>query len=315
VSASISLMYGGYDVRQPLGRSPELGFKINLRARNITAGTHVYIPRMNCEVNLYSAGDLEASSRSDGVFLGFISILEPVFTDAKETSVCNAYVPISGSAMEKMLSIRSKGRLVCFEITCEGLYFVYESKNGYYHLRGKDNFKGRVEKMLPTAESTRYITLTTEEFTEIVKELKHFELLRVEVPVYMTDVPPESHISKALSLLKSAGEKLTHGDCTGALLDVRNAIANHLTETQDKERVLKSDIKQRFIEKVPSQAIDTYKESLVHFEKSVTSTLARIHKFVHEDSDKLKLAPLREDVELAYFETLHAARYLSQRIA
>ena len=189
----------------------------------------LYIPRIDCEVNLYSAGDLAVGSRGENGYLGNFSIVEPIFAhlNSPVPSVC--YLPVSGSVVDKMLNIRSRGRLVCFMIRARARYLLYESKNGYYHLRGADPFDWVLEKTTPTNERTRYVVFSTEEFTEIIKQLKHFDLLRVEVPVRKSDVPPESHIGRVMDLLRSAGEKLTQGDTTGALLDVRNALSNHLT--------------------------------------------------------------------------------------
>jgi hypothetical protein len=40
-----------------------------------------------------------------------------------------------------------------------------------------------------------------------------------------------------------------------------------------------------------------------------------IHKFVHEDKDRIKMMPMREDLELAYFSVALITSYLARRLS
>ena len=47
----------------------------------------------------------------------------------------------------------------------------------------------------------------------------------------------------------------------------------------------------------------------VQLEKEPLAVLGTVHKFVHEDGNKLKLVPMAEDLELVYF---NVARYINE---
>jgi len=109
----------------------------------------------------------------------------------------------------------------------------------------------------------------------------------------------------------SAKNNLIQNNYQGALLDIRNAISNHLFERKDDQNVLKEEIKNYVLQKVPTDVKEVYKDILNNITSLLNSSLHNLHKFVHKDSDKLKLSPMPQDIETIYFTTIHLIKYLT----
>lgn len=319
MSISLEFTYAGFEIEEPIGESPQLVLKIDVNTSGGADNARVYITRMACAVKLYSTETFDASSRSGDGYLGTYETVGPISMGGKDVSQVVCHIPVTGPKLDAMSEIRARNKLVCLDVKVSGLYFVYDREGEGYLLKGIHRFTdSSVKKFTPTGEKSNHIVFTSEEFTELVREIKHFDLLRIEIPVYKFERIPDVHVNRALELMKNAYGKLIQCNYPGALVDIRNSILNHLTEIvtieSKRRRVLRNDIKESVLNKVPQDLVSVYGDVLGYLQNILTSTLNSVHKFVHEDSDKLRLAPLREDAELAYFTTMFATRYLAQLI-
>lgn len=77
------------------------------------------------------------------------------------------------------------------------------------------------------------------------------------------------------------------------------------------QNVLNDKIKTYVLKKVPTDVTEVYKDVLKNIKDSINSLLRILHKFIHKDSDKLKLSPMPRDIEAIYFLTCHLIKYLA----
>ena len=73
-------------------------------------------------------------------------------------------------------------------------------------------------------------------------------------------------------------------------------------------------LKEELTQNAPLQAVRVYEEVIRQVEKGLQAALQIIHKYVHEDSDTLKMAPLRSNVEYAYFTVAFITRYIAYQL-
>jgi len=160
----------------------------------------------------------------------------------------------------------------------------------------------------------------SEQFINIIEKLRHYELLRFEIPVKEPTSSAQKDINEALKLLFGAKDDLTHNNIESAMLNVRNALYNYLLEDkpnstqQPPEKILKKEIKKFVTSRVPTATQETYTDIIEQLDKILRSVRNILSKFIHEGSDKLKQAPLRQDVELSYFLTLFVIKRLSYEV-
>lgn len=313
----LTFAYKDFDVEEPVGEPPRLVFKITVTKK---AKNNVYVPPLCFDVNLLSIErrDPAGSYGSDG-WLGR-SESKPLFLirDAVDLELS---IPINSPKLEKMLDVRQRNRLVGFQILCSGIAFRCEL------IAGTDTFSlylpNPIEVMVDytvAGKTFDRIVFSTDDFDRLLEKLKHYELLRLEIPVREAKSSGQKDLNGALKELDSAKGKLIHGNYQGAMLNIRNALFNHLLEEKkdegqaDKEKVLRQDIKQFVLESIPTESKSIYKEVIDHYDRALRRVRHALGKFVHEDSDRLRIAPLRQDVELSYFMTLFVVRYLMQQI-
>jgi hypothetical protein len=123
--------------------------------------------------------------------------------------------------------------------------------------------------------------------------------------------------------LQSASEELEKSNFHGTLINTRNAVTNHLTEIIEvKEvegnkriRILKTQLRKNLLDRVPTDAYKIYEKVIDSLQGELLSALDIIHKFVHEDNDRIKMTPMREDLELAYFSIAIVTSYLARRLS
>ncbi len=142
----------------------------------------------------------------------------------------------------------------------------------------------------------------------------------IQIPEPVINQAPESLIS-ALEEMKHADEALKKADSaslTSALNCIRNALSNNLMKSwsengSSKKRMMDNELKRVCLDRAPSNQLDIYQDVIRGIEDTLRVTLATcVHKFLHEDTGKIKTTPLRGDVEYAYLVTLSAAKYLSE---
>jgi hypothetical protein len=138
------------------------------------------------------------------------------------------------------------------------------------------------------------------------------------MPLYNYNSNTDSSIKEATNLLKSASEELEKGNFHGVLINTRNSVTNHLTEVivegSVKKRRLKTQLKNAFLSRAPTDTYNIYENTIDSLECELLSALSIIHKFIHEDNDNLRLIPMREDLELAYFSIALITTYLGRRL-
>ncbi len=307
-----------FDVEEPLDEVPKLVIK--LRITN-NGDYSLYLPPLNFDVELLAipSRSLDSSFKTIGWLDRLTS--EPLFI-GKKSKVIKLYLPINSQRLERLLDVRQDDCLVGFEIVTTGLCFSCRSVEGVsnrFMFEGPQVINAKVKYNLPHEQIDR-IVIMSEQFIDIIEKLKHYELLRFEIPVKEATNSAQRDINEALKLLHTAKVDLTHNNLERAMLNIRNALLNYLLQDkpnstqQPPEKILKEEIRNFVAGGVPSEAQETYKEIVEHLDIVLRRVRHILSKFIHEGSDKLKLAPLRQDVELSYFLTLFVVRRLSSDI-
>ena len=73
--------------------------------------------------------------------------------------------------------------------------------------------------------------------------------------------------------------------------------------------------KLRVIARAPTNTRNIYKNVIDNLESELLSALDIIHKFFHEDSDKLKMMPMIDDLELTYYSVALLTSNLARRLS
>jgi len=318
--AILDYEYAGFDIEEPIGEVPQLILKIKVITKKIEGGRSVYVPPMKCDVELLSVTSFDPGGGSRIGDFGSYVTTQPILVSIGDSRETRFRVPMNSPRIEKILEIRRNRQLVCLEIRVSGFCFVCDGAGQNHLMKVHPINEDYVKKYTPTGKLTHYIVFSSEELTELIQKVKHYELVRFEFPVYRIDKPPHNHLAKAVDLLQSASEKLAKGDSISALKDVRDSIMNHLTvsvkEDEKIHRQFRKDIVEAFLKKVPQEAKSEYEKALKEIENELASLLQNfISKFIHLDSDIIERAPLHDDVEYAYSVTLHTVRYLAKYLA
>jgi hypothetical protein len=58
-----------------------------------------------------------------------------------------------------------------------------------------------------------------------------------------------------------------------------------------------------------------YENVIDNLQDELLAALNSIHKFIHENSDKLKMMPMREDLELTYYSVALITSNLARRLS
>ena len=299
----MNFTFGGFDVKESIGERPKLVLYFYIHVFKVENGNSVFVPRLTCDIKLISADSLTPSSCNEIGHFGTYEILEPIYIKETRAPCVTCEIPLTSPKLEKMLEVRRQKRLVGFRIEVRG-YFYMGDRFGDQPIKGIAFVRDFINNESLIRGMTEFIILSSEEFTEIIRKAKHYELLTFDVAYFKTDRVPDVHIGRALKLLKSASDNLSKGDSIDALKDVRDAVMNHLLvkeKTDGRVRnVLRQDIVDGVLKAIPQQARDEYKKVLKGVEKSLNSLLQNmISRFIHIDSDKIEQAPLHDDVEFA----------------
>ncbi|MGI0081367.1 MAG: hypothetical protein ACRECH_17315, partial [Nitrososphaerales archaeon] len=147
--------------------------------------------------------------------------------------------------------------------------------------------------------------------------LKRINIISLELPASQSPNPATQHLTEAAEELKHAERAVLEGSPKDVLGSVRNVILNHLLTELDsssgqRKRSLNPEVKKSVLSAAPSSSLSTYESILDVIEGSLRQIAAHLGKFIHLDTGKLELTPLREDAEYLYSATLALTRYLSQ---
>lgn len=314
--ANLRFTYSGYEIIEPLGENPQLSILVKVKLVEIKGGNYVYLPPLTCKIELYS---VDSFSPGGGSVIGNLGVFHTdsslLLTEGKE-DVTRLLVPITSPKIEKVIDIRRTNRLVSLVITLNGFYFVCDGDRN--HVKAIVPIYANVMKYAPDGKETHYIVFSTEEITDIIQRVKHYQLVRFEIPVYKLGKQSDKDIAKALNLLQSASKKLEANDIIGALKDVRDTVMNHLVirvkEGESYRNKLRDNIAEAYLRNVPEEARTEYEKSILKgIEGQLNSLLQNvISKFIHLDSDKIERIPLHEDVEFAFSVVLFTTRYIAK---
>ena len=310
--------YAGHKVVEYIDGRQFLVFKI--RCLN---DAFPIIKIINCIFEVF----LHSHSEKTSIHIGKIGIFPamgcptPWIVKNEEVSL-ECYIPLNPTLIEKLLEARARG-LIHFEISANFSYEYYSedkisrTPQGIYtsYLPNSGASSDIIFSFDPSGKKKNGVTFTTDESKNLLEKLKHYELVRFEIAV-----PREiGGLEGAAKQLKSAEINLRENKLREALLDIRQALTKHLMEKVDegnKVWKLKDSIKEKFLEKSPTEMEDSYKEILKRVEETLRQQIRIINDiFLHEDSDKLKAPPLREDVEGIFFIVSFATKYLALRIS
>ncbi len=314
MAGEIEFLCKDFSVEEFLDEIPRLLIKM-VAINNIDKD--LYIPSLEYDVKLLAIPSKSWASSYHEEGKLEVTKSKPMFVEKKKEEIVEICIPINTQKLERMLNIRYRGDLIGFDVLIKGLAFPCLSADAdNISFMGPRIMSEKAKYNLPEQKIDR-IVMTSEQFNNIIEKLEHYELLRFEMPVREPRSIGQKDLNEAIKLLYNAKENLIRGDYKDAMLDVRNTLYNHMLQDkinnsqQSPEKVLKQEIIDYVIEMVPSEAKKSYKEIVDHLDVVLRRVRHILSKFIHEGSDKLKLAPLRQDVELCYFLTLFIVRRLS----
>jgi hypothetical protein len=158
------------------------------------------------------------------------------------------------------LEWRIRGKTIGLKIVAQSYYQIYKYKNGFHKLQGsvvQDNTKivqgyGPIQGV---------VDLSKDDLARLIGDMHYTDILKIEIPLFNDISCANESLKGAIRNLKSSAEKFSTGDVRAALVDIRNAILNHLTDGgTKKQRVLKKDLRDKYMSEVPQDAITSYKK-------------------------------------------------------
>jgi len=202
-----------------------------------------------------------------------------------------------------------------YEYYEKDMVHVYSGKLSASYLPKSYKRVADVQSFTQSGEKRCGVTFTTEESQSLFEKLKHYELIRFEIPVRKEIKGLEG----AVKQLRSAEDNLRENKLRESLLDIRQALTKYLMNSvkENDKRVwkLKDEVKDAFLKRSPTEMKESYETVLKRVEETLRQQIRIINDvFLHEDSDKLKVSPLREDVEEIFSIVSFATKYLAQRI-
>jgi hypothetical protein len=299
-------IYKGYDVVTRLGKETVIILKAEVGGEDVKKlleGDYPYLFVLDeYEVELLggtNGGHVHVVNI--GSFKGYT-----IISEAGKSLTLKFEIPVSSKLIDSINDIRRKGMRM--ELFIKYDYSITRLPDATRFVKKADY----VYKLTPTGERSNYMTFSTEEVSELMRELKYAELIRLEIPIPLQPTPSQEVLKKCVEELKGVEDSLIKGDFKGAIVTCRNIIMNYLTQPVEGKRLLRDDLRKSIMEKAPEHLKQIYEKILDSFEKTLANNLDHIHKFVKEDTGRLDRMPLREDVEYVYLMLIATVRYFSQ---
>ena len=161
--------------------------------------------------------------------------------------------------------------------------------------------------------------MSNQDVQVLIKDSEYTQRLKIDIPLYNYNANGNDLIKGAYSCLQSAADEFEKGNVRGVLDDTRNAVTNHLTEVvvenSKKKRILNRQLRSEFLDRAPTEAYNIYKNVVDNLEVELLAVLEIIHKFVHEDGNKLAMMPMRDDLELTYYSIALITSNLARRLS
>jgi len=156
---------------------------------------------------------------------------------------------------------------------------------------------------------------------DFLPKLKAYTTMTIEVPI-IKEVPVYKHLAEAVDELKYGEKFLREGKYDEVIFSVRNVILNHLlNETEEvevkdhkeKRRLLNKELEKVIIANVPRSAENDYKTVLNGVQEILNRMLQdHLSKFIHLDTGKLILMPLKADAEYLLLTITSIVKYLNE---
>lgn len=301
--------YSGFNVLRPLGERPilRINSEVNLKMLHEKIGGK-YPLLLNIDeytVDIYSSDSIppHAISRevNVGVFRGYAALINP----DHPTYIISFDIPVSKTLLDIINKIRLSGRVFIIQIQCKysacplTIYSVKIIKSKEYIL-----------KHMPDGTLSPYMVFSSEELTNMLRELEYVDVVRLEIPVHIKPKTAMSILRKCLEELKGAHKELIEGNYRESINICRNIIMNYLIPPEQDERKLRKEIIESI--KPPREMHEKYKLILRSIEITLKENLRHIHKFIKEDTGELLIMPLREDAEYIFMMLSIITKYLSE---
>jgi Fe-S-cluster formation regulator IscX/YfhJ len=156
----------------------------------------------------------------------------------------------------------------------------------------------------------QFIALSSDDVKEILKRIKYFERVKVEVEVKLpetTEGLPKPLVD-AVNTLRNAQEYLRNLDFARAIEACRNALYD-VTDKVDDKNVIKTDVRKAILDKYEDHAGSVYKTVLEKLEVIIRNTLGIMSKFIHE-SGRVQFNPGINDATYLCRQVIEIINYL-----
>jgi len=309
---SFDFIYKTFRVEHSIGELPRLQLLFDAKV-SVDEGWAVYIPRLEWELKLMSTTDPESPAMTLIGDWGAYESAGPgkLFKRSGEAEV-NCAILMSSPKIKQIIDVRSHEEMPRFEIRLKGTFLHYRCVGEQYQLDGIYDIPHSFAKMYYKGKEISYVTFTTDEIIKMLEQIKHYELIRIEIPVRKEEKPTNKLLAKAVDLLDTAKKDLLEGNYGDVLHSVRNALTHYIMEQPpEKKWILKEEIEKSFLENAPMKAEEEYKDLLKWIGEELRAQL-RIINDVYMHKEKIKVYPRPEDAEQILFITAFLVRYLSQ---
>jgi hypothetical protein len=199
-----------------------------------------------------------------------------------------------------------------FKIGCEMHYEVYYRHDDFYYL--KKALEISPSKFMHDHHPYR-VQPSDEQISSLIRKNKYTERLRTDLTLLDEPINNE-HLAGAIENLKHAARGYIEGNFSSVIFNIRNALANDLTEKVDanaskKKNALKNSIMEKCLMNIPEKDKGDYKEILNYVGQIMASLLSINHKYAHENQSTIRMRPLHVDLELLYFSVSLLTKYLT----
>lgn len=294
----ITLLFRELQIEEAIGVAPKLRFRVDISLKRgaKSQDTIVHFSRISFDVDLFSAADHSTSIKVG--YLGTFDSLEPV-TILGSSAHVEFCIPLNSIMLERMLDIRNMSRFVAFKINAI-VAGINHSKNRNT-CKIKDIWQSQmiVFQNIPAADRVSPVLIAREQFQQMLCQIRYTEIVRIEFPLYHDNSVINPKLQATIGLLRHASTSLKEGNNESVMIDIRNALTNHLFEKKNNQWVLSDSIADEWKNKSPSEIKAIYEDTLQRIFDGLHAILRITDKFLHDDYT-IKVPPLRKDSEYVY---------------
>jgi hypothetical protein len=276
------------------------------------------IPRIIYDVQLYKCAIIDEKCDQFGqgsVYRGEINWLvipcNALGSKFSCTRTLELPITLDKELVEKLNKIIEEGGRPAFQVSFRGDPYSYYVMP---HVIVPVIFTGEgVLEYLPITSITlrdNYIILSSDDVKEILKRIKYFEMVKVEVEVKLPETTEglPAPLVNAVNTLRNAQEYLRNLDFARAIEACRNALYD-ITDKVDDKNVIKADVRKAILDKYEDHAGSVYGTVLEKLEVIIRNTLGIMSKFIHE-SGKVQFNPGINDATYLCGQVIEIINYL-----